>query len=74
MTDPTFTYVVKCRDCDTELNRAIGVPEHAKGQVTISAPLVAGKCPEGCRSTWSDCNLNWKGEWFPDGDAPENTP
>ncbi len=70
MNDPTSTYVLTCRDCGGELNRAIGVPESKKGRVVVGAPLMAGRCKTGCRSTFSDCNLNWVGAWYPDADAP----
>ena len=70
MSDPTFTYVLTCSDCGGELNRAIGVPESDKGRVIMGAPLMAGKCKTGCRSTLSDYNLNWDGTWYPDADAP----
>lgn len=66
----TFTYVVTCRDCGGELNRATEVPEEEKGRVTIAAALMAGRCKQGCQSTFSDCNINWKGTWYPDAEAP----
>ena len=65
-----FTYVILCRGCGGELNRAVGVPEHEKGRVVVTAPLMAGRCINGCPSTWSDCNLKWSGTWYPDADAP----
>ena len=58
-----WTAILKCRDCGTELNRAEHVPEEKKAQVDISAALMAGKCPKGCRATFSDCNINTTIDW-----------
>ncbi len=66
----TFTAVLSCAECGTELNRAIGVPESKKGSVVISAPLVAGRCKNGCRSSGSDWNCNTKLEWVTESAEP----
>ena len=58
-----WTGILKCKDCGAELNRAEHVPEGEKTRIAIAAPLVAGSCPNGCRSTFSDCNLNTTIEW-----------
>lgn len=52
-----------CADCGEVLNTARHVPEHDKSKVTIASALVAGQCPKGCRSTWSDCNINTELRW-----------
>ena len=65
------TYVLLCRGCGGELNRAVGVPESEQGRVVVAAPIMAGRCKNGCPSTWSDCNLKWTGTWYPDADAPD---
>jgi len=64
VTEKLFTYICCCRECGEELNRAEGVPESDKTFVVIGAPLMVGKCPKGCRSTFSDCNLRYVGEWM----------
>jgi hypothetical protein len=58
-----WTAILKCHDCGGELNRAQHVPENQKGLVAVSSALVAGRCPKGCRSTFSDCNINTDLEW-----------
>lgn len=63
-----YTAVLTCHDCGHELNRAVGVPENERTQVAISSPLVAGRCPNGCRSTFSDCNLNYDLTWTEEPD------
>ena len=55
--------ILKCHDCHAVLNTAENVPEEAKGRVTISSALAAGKCHNGCRSTFSDANINTDLEW-----------
>lgn len=61
--DKLWTAVLTCADCGSELNRAEHVPEHARSRVAISSALVAGWCPKGCRSTFSDCNINTNLRW-----------
>jgi len=57
---------LRCRDCGEVLNIAENVPENKKAQVGMSAPLVAGRCPNGCRSTCSDMNMNTTLAWEPE--------
>ena len=54
---------LKCHDCGAVLNTATDVPESKKLQVIISSGLAAGKCPNNCRSTLSDLNLNTDLVW-----------
>jgi len=54
---------LKCADCGIVLNTALNVPESEKGRVSASSGLVATPCPNGCRSTETDLNLNTKLEW-----------
>lgn len=54
---------LRCADCRTVLNTAEHVPEDKRLHVITSAPLVAGSCPNGCRSTFSDCNANTTLDW-----------
>lgn len=52
--------ILKCRDCGTELNRSIPFEDKDESKVRITSGLAAGSCPKGCRSTFSDLNLNTK--------------
>lgn len=58
---------LKCADCGEVLNTSAPMLEGDKFKASIAAPLVAGKCPKGCRSTFSDCNLNIVIDWEPTG-------
>lgn len=51
-------FILRCRDCRTELNSTCAVPEGSWFHIRLSSGLVAKKCPHGCRSTCSDLNLN----------------
>ncbi len=64
----TFTCIARCGTCKAELNRATGVPEADKGQVTLSAPLMA-ICKQRSHNSLSDVNWNVKLEWI---EEPEN--
>lgn len=64
MTDgQRWTCIVRCADCGHELNRAEWVPEKGDLRIALGAPLMAGKCPKGCRATLSDCNMNINLDW-----------
>ena len=65
MTEKLWRAVLRCRDCNHILNTAENVPDKDKIRVILSSPLVTGPCPNGCRSTASDCNANTTLEWFP---------
>ncbi len=58
-----WTAILTCADCGHELNRARHVPEWEKSRVSVSSALAAGLCPNKCRSTWSDCNINTNLKW-----------
>ena len=58
-----------CADCGTVLNTTNPLPDSDKGKVAMTSPLMAGKCPKGCRSTFSDLNMNTKLEWKEDSDG-----
>ena len=57
-------YVVRlrCKDCGHELNSTsemTGTQINANwATLAIGSALVSGRCPKGCRSTFSDCNIN----------------
>jgi hypothetical protein len=54
---------MKCRDCGHTLNHTT-VFENLKAlqdayiHLCFTGPMLAGCCPNGCRSTFSDLNLN----------------
>jgi hypothetical protein len=58
----TFTCIAKCGTCGSVMNTAHGVPEEDKGQVTMSAPMVAF-CEVRSHNSLSDVNWNLKLEW-----------
>jgi heterodisulfide reductase subunit B len=60
---PLWKAILKCRDCGHILNTAEHVPETNKGVVSFTAAFNAGRCPNGCRSTFSDLNLNTELVW-----------
>jgi hypothetical protein len=51
-----------CADCGEVLNstRKMTAAEIHKNWtlIVMGSPLNVGKCPKGCRSTYSDCNAN----------------
>jgi len=65
MSERLWTGILSCHDCGHELNRAENVPESKKHIVSMRSPLVAFKCPNGCRSTFSDMNMNTNLKWTP---------
>lgn len=60
--DELFVVSLQCADCHAELNRTKEQPgreiwEHWT-MIVLGSGFVAGKCKEGCRSTYSDLNIN----------------
>ena len=61
---PDGRYVIRvtCRDCKAELNSTTVMTGNQVlsnwGKLVISSGLVTKSCPNGCRATWSDCNIN----------------
>lgn len=58
-----FVVKIHCNDCGGVLNTS--TPFENKEQLSerwanlcFSGALMAGKCPNGCRSTFSDMNIN----------------
>ena len=62
--DGVFIIVVECKDCGKELNRSRPITAEQYTGAVLSGPLVTGPCPNGCRSTFSDCNLNTQHKWI----------
>ena len=53
-----FVLVLECRDCGKELNRSMPITKKQYTRATLAGPLTTGPCPNGCRSTFSDLNMN----------------
>lgn len=53
-----------CADCKQELNRTkplSGKELHDNWLfIVMGSPLMNNQCPKGCRSTFTDCNMNTK--------------
>jgi hypothetical protein len=62
---------LRCRECGTVLNTAEHVPEDRKVRVAMTAPFNCGRCPKGCRPTFSDLNLKTTLDW--EEEPPEVT-
>lgn len=60
--DKNYQLKILCRDCNSELNSTKTMSgEELKrhwGQLVTSSALVSESCKSGCRSTFSDCNIN----------------
>jgi len=56
--EPLFVLVLRCKDCGSELNRSYPLAEIELSAARVSSAFAAGPCPNGCRSTFSDLNLN----------------
>jgi hypothetical protein len=50
--------VLKCRDCGRELNRTAALTAEEASKARIYSVFAAAACPNGCRSTFSDLNIN----------------
>jgi len=61
--DSYWTAILTCADCGQEMNRATKVPESKKGMVSLTSAFAGDDCRNGCRSTFSDLNINTKLEW-----------
>ena len=62
MSEKLYTCIATCGKCGRELNRAEHVPERARTQVIISAPLVC-ICPVPAHNVYSDCNVGVELKW-----------
>ena len=51
-------FILRCNDCGAELNRTEPLDEQAQSTARINSAFAAGACPNGCRSTFSDLNIN----------------
>lgn len=57
-----FEVRVLCRDCGKVLNNTVPMTQEELRRgwthLVLSSGLVTGACPSGCRSTYSDLNVN----------------
>ena len=58
--EPKKILILECADCGHELNRTDPLTKYDAYIASMNARFNAGKCPNGCRSTFSDLNLNTK--------------
>lgn len=52
--------ILQCNDCGLELNRSNPLTDEEVPKAKLFSGFAAGPCPNGCRSTFSDLNLNTK--------------
>src|SRR5579863_4443701 len=60
--DTKIVLVLNCADCGKELNRTKEIKARDYTLAVLSGPLNTMPCPNGCRSTASDMNMNTKME------------
>lgn len=66
--DGEFVLVLNCADCGAELNRSRVITAREYTQAVLTGPLCTKPCPRGCRSTFSDMNMNTRQRFErPDG-------
>jgi hypothetical protein len=60
--DVQLKVVVTCADCGAVLNSTVPMTADELwrqwARLVVSSGLATGPCPKGCRSTFSDCNIN----------------
>ena len=60
--DETYEVLLLCADCKAEMNRTRGMTGAEIKQhwlkLVMGSGFNAGKCKHGCRSTFSDLNIN----------------
>ena len=61
--DGEFVIVILCKDCQRELNRSKPITRKEYTEAVMSGPLCTKPCPNGCRSTYSDMNMNTVHRW-----------
>ena len=66
--DGEFMIVVLCADCGRELKRTKTMTARRYAEVLLR--LTAPPCPNGCRSTFTDLNMNTRYQW----QRPDGTP
>jgi hypothetical protein len=65
MAEQQWTYIVRCKTCGAECNRAEHVPEYHRARVASGAPLMAF-CPVREHNSLSDLNFHYDAEWVPE--------
>ena len=62
--DELYKLVLLCNDCGKQLNETSEMSgkeiKNLWTDMVLASGLVTGKCPNGCRSTYSDLNINTK--------------
>lgn len=49
---------IHCADCGAELNRTPPLTDEQAAEARVFSAFAAGRCPNGCRSTFTDLNIN----------------
>lgn len=57
--------IMRCNDCGAELNRTNPLNPRDVASARLFSAFAGGKCPCGCRSTFSDLNINTRIEEIP---------
>lgn len=65
-----FIIVSCCADCGAELNRSNPLSGMDYTFAVMAEPLSTRRCPNGCRSTFSDCNINTRHRWEREDGTP----
>ena len=50
--------ILKCADCGTELNRTVPLANDEVYKAKINSAFAGRQCPNGCRFTFKDLNIN----------------
>lgn len=62
--DKQYKCTLHCGDCDNQLNETVEMTGKELGSswtgMVMGSGFAAGKCSNGCRSTFSDLNINTK--------------
>jgi hypothetical protein len=57
-----YQIIITCSDCNEVLNTSVVMTgkkiKEKWGILVMGSPINTGSCPNGCRATFSDCNLN----------------
>lgn len=56
--DEKIVLIMRCADCGEELNRTGPLTQEQAARARILSAFAGGKCPKGCRSTFSNLNIN----------------
>jgi len=58
VSEQKYVLVLRCRDCGAELNRTHPLTKQETSHARVASGFAGRPCPNGCRSTFSDLNIN----------------